>query len=78
MYACVCLAISESQVRDVGRMGIVAPSALVEVLGLEDENCCGRCARQVDKIVTLAWEGAAEADTRPIGSARHQTQPSFA
>jgi bacterioferritin-associated ferredoxin len=78
MYACVCLVITEATVKDVGRAGTVAPSDLIEVLGLTDRNGCGRCARQIDRFVTLAWEGAAEADVRPIGVARHQRQPSFA
>jgi len=78
MYACICLAISETQVRNVGRSGIVAPSTLIEVLGLDDRRCCGRCARQVDTFVALAWEGAAEADLRPTGTPRQQSQPSFA
>jgi bacterioferritin-associated ferredoxin len=78
MYACICLAITEDQVKNVGGAGTVAPSSLIEVLGLKDRNCCGRCAKQVDRFVTLAWEGAAEADVRQMGTARHQTQPSFA
>ncbi len=78
MYVCICLAITEAQVKDVGRTGTVAPAALIDVLGLKDRNCCGRCARQVDRFVTLAWEGAGEAEVRPIGTARLQTQTSFA
>jgi bacterioferritin-associated ferredoxin len=78
MYACVCLVITEDQVKSVGRAGTVAPASLIEALGLNDRSCCGRCAKQVDRFVTLAWEGAAEADVRAISTARHQTQPSFA
>ena len=78
MYACICLAITEARVKDVGRAGTVAPSALIDALGLKDRNCCGRCARQLDRFVTLAWEGAAETDARTIGTARPPMQTSFA
>lgn len=58
MYACVCKGITEREVRAVGREGIVSPAALIEVLGLDDDASCGRCAANVELFVELAWEGA--------------------
>ncbi len=78
MYACLCLGLTEAQVREVGRAGTMTASALIELLRLEDPKCCGRCARQVDTFVTLAWEGATQSQARPLGAAPTQTLPSFA
>jgi bacterioferritin-associated ferredoxin len=60
MYACICRGIAEADVRRVGRAGIVAPDALIAVLGLDDQRCCGRCAATIERFVALAWEGASE------------------
>lgn len=59
MYACICRRIPEDRVREAGRTGITAPAALIAVLGLDDQHCCGRCAARVDDFVELACEGAA-------------------
>lgn len=75
MYACICRGITERQVKAVGRDGIVAATALIKVLELDDERCCGRCVEHIDELVDLAWEGAAEqSQPTPIPVLR----PSFA
>src|SRR5262245_61187623 len=58
MYACSCRAITEDDVRRAGRRGVIAPDDLIEVLGLNDPSCCGRCSDEVERFVALAWDGA--------------------
>ena len=57
MYACICRGITEAAVRQAGHAGVIAPGALIMVLGLDDDACCGRCANRVQDFVALALEG---------------------
>jgi bacterioferritin-associated ferredoxin len=54
MYVCLCKGLTEADVRCAARSGCVAPESLIARLGLEDDDCCGRCAREIDAIVVLA------------------------
>ena len=54
MYVCICRAIREDQVRDLGRRGIVESGQLTGALGLDGPGCCGRCIRSIDRFVELA------------------------
>lgn len=47
MYACVCKGITESQVQDIVAEGPVSAESLVQRLGLDESQCCGRCRRIV-------------------------------
>jgi bacterioferritin-associated ferredoxin len=62
MYACNCRAITEDDVRRAGRRGVTDPEDLIALLGLDDARCCGRCERNVQQFVALAWEGAIQFD----------------
>jgi bacterioferritin-associated ferredoxin len=54
MYVCVCKGIREETVRNLGRNGPVTPRQIVQELGLDGPQCCGRCLRTVDRFVRLA------------------------
>ncbi len=54
MYVCLCRGLTESDIQQVGQAGIVEAERLVEVLGLNDDECCGRCARDIQELVDLA------------------------
>lgn len=56
MFLCVCNSVTQSDVRQLGRQGIVSPDALILALNLEDDACCGRCADNIDEFVTVAEE----------------------
>jgi bacterioferritin-associated ferredoxin len=53
MYACLCKGLRESEVREVVRSGASTPHELVIALGLDQRGCCGRCAREVDRLWAL-------------------------
>ena len=57
MYVCSCRQITEAEVRQVGRSGVIRPDNLVHTLGLDDASCCGRCATDIERFVELAREG---------------------
>lgn len=54
MYVCLCKGLTESDVRRAGETGLVDASALREQFGLDDEECCGRCARNIHELVSIA------------------------
>ena len=54
MYICLCKGIKESDVLELGRAGVVCPKALADALGVNEEDCCGRCARNIQELVALA------------------------
>jgi bacterioferritin-associated ferredoxin len=53
MYVCLCKGLTESDVQRLAPPAPLCPQALIAALGLDDEVCCGRCAVEVDEIVTL-------------------------
>jgi bacterioferritin-associated ferredoxin len=64
MYVCLCKGLTEA---DVGRAAAALPpgrmtaEALIEALGLDDPNTCGRCARHADDLMGIALRACARA-----------------
>ena len=54
MYLCLCKAVNDSCVRELGQAGVCTPQGLIEALGLDEPECCGRCARNIHRFVALA------------------------
>jgi bacterioferritin-associated ferredoxin len=54
MYICLCKGITDSDVRNLGCAGVVSPGALAKELGIDRDDCCGRCVAGIAKIATLA------------------------
>ena len=55
MFICICKGIRESDVQELGRVGITCPKKLTSSLELNDKkNCCGRCIKNISKFVALA------------------------
>lgn len=61
MYICLCNGITDSEVREAGRNGLVRPCQLKEKFGLKKSGCCGRCAKNIQEFVAIAKEGRIEA-----------------
>ena len=60
MYVCLCKGITESDLRRVDPSGEATPDTLITVLGLDDEDCCGRCAKNIEGMSTLVSERCQE------------------
>ncbi|MCS6304075.1 MAG: (2Fe-2S)-binding protein [Nitrospira sp.] len=58
MFVCLCRGITDSDVRDAGRAGLVMPCQLKSKFGLKQSGCCGRCAKNIQEFVELAVQGA--------------------
>ena len=65
MYICLCNGITESEVREAGRSGLVTPCQLKAKFGLKKSGCCGRCAKNIQEFVALAKEGRSTASPSP-------------
>lgn len=54
MYICLCKGVTDSDVRRLGRAGVVSPKALAAELGIDRDDCCGRCFASILNLATLA------------------------
>jgi bacterioferritin-associated ferredoxin len=54
MYVCLCKGLTESDIQRAAQSCKLAPEALTEKLGLEDEDCCGRCVRNIQQLIAVA------------------------
>ena len=57
MYLCLCKAVNDSCVKELGQAGVCTPQGLIEALGLDEPECCGRCRRNIHRFVALASIG---------------------
>ncbi|MBI3973484.1 MAG: (2Fe-2S)-binding protein [Chloroflexi bacterium] len=51
MYVCLCKGLTESDVEACVRAGSTTPEALIAALGLDGDDTCGRCAREIDCLL---------------------------
>lgn len=66
MYVCLCKGLTESDVQDAARTGQVCPETLKICFGLEDEDCCGRCAKNIDDLVAIANSASSVTSKLPM------------
>lgn len=53
MYVCVCKAIRLSEAVEAARVRGAGPEVLMQTLGFEDDDCCGRCAGRISEISVM-------------------------
>ena len=53
MYLCLCKGLTESDVQRVCQSQ-ANPDSLVSTLGLDDEDCCGRCVRNIEEFLSVS------------------------
>jgi bacterioferritin-associated ferredoxin len=70
MYVCICKAIREDTVRELGRCGVLESAQLAGALGLDTPECCGRCIRSIDRFVELASDTEIEPEHGMVSSAK--------
>jgi bacterioferritin-associated ferredoxin len=68
VYLCLCKGVSDRAVWEAGRAGHTTAKALIAVLGLDDEECCGRCATEPEAFLEVARRGAGEGCRVPVGA----------
>jgi len=68
MYVCLCKGLTESDVRAAGRQGFLTTRQIVAEFGLRDSGCCGRCAKNIHELVSLAKSQIETACQNPVRS----------
>ena len=51
MFLCVCKAVRLSDAVDAAKSGFDSPDSMKQFFGLEEDDCCGRCAKHIDSFV---------------------------
>lgn len=54
MYVCLCKGLTESDVREAGMSGCLTARQIIAEFGLRESGCCGRCAKNICELVSLA------------------------
>jgi bacterioferritin-associated ferredoxin len=54
MYLCLCKGLTESDVQQVCQLGRFNREGLAAALGLDDDDCCGRCARNIEEFLSMS------------------------
>lgn len=54
MYVCICKGIRLSDMVDVAKSRGTTPEDLIETLGFDDGDSCGRCASQITELSVMA------------------------
>ena len=68
MYVCLCKGLTESDVREAGRQGYLTTRQIIAEFGLRDTGCCGRCAKNISELVTLAKSQLESACRKAVSS----------
>jgi bacterioferritin-associated ferredoxin len=66
MYVCLCKGLTESDVQEAALNGKVCPDTLKTCLGLDDEDCCGRCAKNIHELVGMATNTSSLVSSLPM------------
>jgi bacterioferritin-associated ferredoxin len=56
MYVCLCRGVTEADLRELGAAGFTTAAAISAALRLRDEDCCGRCQREIELLVSVACD----------------------
>jgi bacterioferritin-associated ferredoxin len=59
MYVCLCKGLTETDVQRVVRDGQIGPERAISALRLDDDDCCGRCARNIHELINVTCGSAA-------------------
>jgi bacterioferritin-associated ferredoxin len=54
MYLCLCKGLTEFDVQQLCQKTAPRAEALASSLGLDDDDCCGRCARNIQEFLSLS------------------------
>jgi bacterioferritin-associated ferredoxin len=54
VYVCLCKGLTESDVKRQARSASFTVDALMVDLGLQDDDCCGRCANDAEEFAAIA------------------------
>ena len=53
MFLCVCKTIRVSDAVDAAESGVDTPDSIRRHFGFDDDECCGRCADEIEDVAIL-------------------------
>lgn len=53
MFLCVCKAVKVSEAVEAAQSGVVSPESIRRHFGFDDDECCGRCADNIDSFAAV-------------------------
>jgi bacterioferritin-associated ferredoxin len=74
MYVCLCKGLAESDIHRAAQCAGAHPEGLIEALGLEDDDCCGRCVENIRELVTIASTRCLQCPLSSVPADRLDTQ----
>ena len=69
MFLCICKAVRVSEAVDAARAGFDSPESIKEFFGFDDEECCGRCAKNIEAVTALVHLELKRRETAGVRSA---------
>jgi bacterioferritin-associated ferredoxin len=60
MYVCLCKGLTETDVQLIAQDSSLvqgnglSPDRFISALRLDDDECCGRCARNIQELIAIA------------------------
>lgn len=66
MFLCVCKGIRVSEAAEAVKSGARTPQSLINRFGLEDDDCCGRCASDIVRLTNLVNSELAKVDAERV------------
>jgi bacterioferritin-associated ferredoxin len=60
MYLCLCRGVNETDLKELGCGGMTTAKEIVQALGLNRPECCGRCLASIRVFVEAAKRGLEE------------------
>ena len=67
MFLCVCKAVRVSEAVDAARAGVHTPESIRRHFGFDDE-CCGRCAEEIDDLAVMVQVELCKSDGTAIAT----------
>lgn len=74
MYVCLCKGLTESDIHRAAQRAGAHPDGLIETLGLDDDDCCGRCVENIRELVAIASTRCFQCPLSPASADRLDTQ----
>ena len=53
MFLCVCKAVQVSEAVEAARTGVDTADSIRRYFGFDDDECCGRCADDIEAVTQL-------------------------
>ena len=68
MFLCVCKAVRVSEAVDAARADVDTPESIRRHFEFDDDECCGRCAEEIDDLAVMVQVELCKSDGTAIAA----------